>query len=203
MMDFLALSQKCAPSVEPRIMVAILRVESEFNPFAIGVVNGRLERQPRNMAEAVATAQALERNGWNFSVGAAQVNRYNLAKYKLDYANAFDPCASLHAGAGIFKDCYDRAKGKAPDDRMAWNRAFSCYYSGNFKTGFKADFKGQPSYVSKVLASAVGPTPIPVHGYGQVAHALRRAPAATSQLGSPVAIAARGDAWSVFGAKEI
>ena len=128
-------------------MVAILRVESGFNPFAIGVVDGRLQRQPRNMAEAVATAQALERDGWNFSVGAAQVNRYNLAKYKLDYKRAFDACASMRAGSSILKECYDRAKGRAPDDRMAWKMAFSCYYSGNFKTGFKADFKGQPSYV--------------------------------------------------------
>ena len=28
----------------------------------------------------------------------------------------------------------------------------SCYYSGNFKTGFRADFKGQPPYVTKVFS---------------------------------------------------
>ncbi|MEJ7807172.1 MAG: lytic transglycosylase domain-containing protein [Telluria sp.] len=200
-MDFLSLAQQCAPLVEPRTMVAILRVESGFKPFAIGVVDGRLERQPRNVAEAVATAQALERDGWNFSVGAAQVNRYNLAKYKLDYERAFDPCASIRAGSGILKECYDRAKGKAPDDQMAWKMAFSCYYSGNFKTGFKADFNGQPSYVNKVLASVGDPTAIPVRGSGQIAPTKRRTPAAVSQLAAPVAVPR--DAWSVLGAKEI
>jgi type IV secretion system protein VirB1 len=41
--------------------------------------------------------------------------------------------------------------------------AFSCYYSGNFTRGFRADKAGQPSYVQKVVANAdVQVPPIPV-----------------------------------------
>lgn len=153
-MDFIALAQQCAPTVHPHTMRAVAQVESSFNPYAIGVVRGKLERQPRNKAEAVATAKALEAQGFNFSLGVAQVNRYNLTKYGLDYEGAFEPCANVRAGAAILKDCYDRALIRFKDQQTALRASFSCYYSGNFRTGFVPDFKGQPSYVDKVLRSA-------------------------------------------------
>lgn len=192
-MDFAALSQECAASVQPERMEAVVRVESGFNPYAIGVVNGRLERQPRNLAEAVATAQALERDGWNFSLGMSQVNRYNMPKYNLDYEAAFDPCSNIRAGSAILKDCFDRARPRATSDRAAWQMAYSCYYSGNFKTGFKADFKGQPSYVSKVETAGA----IRVIG--------ARAPVRTTGRLRSVSVdrEAAGKAWDEFGAKEI
>jgi type IV secretion system protein VirB1 len=154
MLEFYALAHQCAPAVHPATMAALIRVESTFNPFAIGVVRGRLERQPANKAEAVATAKALEAGGYNFSLGIGQVNRYNLSKYGLDYHTAFEPCANLNASSLILKECYDRAQARASNDAEALAAAFSCYYSGNFSTGFRADVKGQPSYVQKVLNSA-------------------------------------------------
>jgi type IV secretion system protein VirB1 len=69
----------------PPIMQAVVHVESSYNPYAIGVVHGRLVRQPHNAAEAVATAEYLSSMGRNFSLGIAQVNRYNLARYGLNY----------------------------------------------------------------------------------------------------------------------
>lgn len=153
-MDFMALAQQCAPAVHPQTMAAVAHVESGFNPFAIGVVGGRLERQPANKAEAVVTAKALEEAGFNFSVGVGQVNRYNLTKYGLDYDKAFEACPNLRAASLILKDCYDRAKARSLSDQDALQASFSCYYSGNFSTGFKPDFKGQPSYVQKVLNGA-------------------------------------------------
>ncbi len=91
MVPFLVLAQQCAPTVAPQTMAAIVQVESGFNPYAIGVVGGRLVRQPVSLDEAITTAQSLEAKGWNFSLGIAQVNRYNLPKYGSTYAQAFDP----------------------------------------------------------------------------------------------------------------
>ena len=70
-------------AVSPNIMQHIVRIESSGNPYAIGVVGGRLQRQPQNMSEAIATAKMLEKKGYNFSLGITQVNRYNLKKYGL------------------------------------------------------------------------------------------------------------------------
>lgn len=163
MLDFLALAQQCAPTVAPQTMAALVHVESRFNPYAIGVVGGRLERQPTTQEEAVSTAKALADGGWNFSMGIAQVNRYNLSPYKLDYRTVFEPCANLRAGSQILEDCYTRAKRKISDDQAALGAAISCYYSGNFSRGYKPDKVGKPSYVQKVLAQAeVTPPPIRV-----------------------------------------
>ncbi len=128
-------------AVPAEVMQHVAQVESGTNPFAIGVVGGRLQRQPRNLAEAMATAQMLERRGYNYSLGIAQVNRGNLGRYGLEtYAEAFDPCANLQAGASILADCYARAG-------HDWGKAFSCYYSGNFLTGYR------DGYVQRVFAS--------------------------------------------------
>lgn len=128
------------------VMQHVMRVESSFNPYAIGVVGGRLERQPRNLPEAVATARMLEKNGFNFSLGLAQVNRYNLARYGLHtYEKAFGACDNVRAGSRILRECYQRAND--------WGKALSCYYSGNFVTGFRH------GYVQKVMASMAGTQP--------------------------------------------
>ncbi len=128
-------------SVPNEVMHHVVQVESAFNPYAIGVVGGRLVRQPRNLPEALATVRMLEGRGFNFSLGLAQVNRYNLGKYGLEsYEKAFEPCANLTAGSKILAECYHRAGGD-------WGKSFSCYYSGNFSTGFRH------GYVQKIYAS--------------------------------------------------
>ncbi|MFL6588114.1 MAG: transglycosylase SLT domain-containing protein [Luteimonas sp.] len=140
-------------AVPAEVMHHVVRVESSYNPFAIGVVGGRLARQPRSLEEALSTSRMLEREGYNFSLGLAQVNRHNLRHHGLDsHEKAFDICPNLRAGAQILSECHTRAGGD-------WGKAFSCYYSGNFVTGY------QHGYVQKVLASwqAVAPAhPIPV-----------------------------------------
>jgi len=157
LLDFIALAQQCAPTVAPQTMAAIVNVESSYNPYAIGVVKGRLERQPNNKQEAVATAKALAAEGWNFSIGVAQVNRYNLPKYNITIEQAFEPCTNLWAGSKILEECFLRADDNKRSDQQALKAAISCYYSGNFTRGFKPDVKGKPSYVEKVLASADKP----------------------------------------------
>ena len=131
----------CPDLAVPReVMQHVVQVESSRNPFAIGVVGGYLARQPRNLEEALAAVHMLRQEGYNFSVGIAQVNRYNLAPYGLrTYAEAFDVCPNLLAGSRILRECYDRSQD--------WGKAFSCYYSGNFVTGF------QHGYVQKIFAS--------------------------------------------------
>ncbi|MCH6482404.1 transglycosylase SLT domain-containing protein [Pseudoxanthomonas sp. LH2527] len=128
-------------AVPPTVMEHVVKVESSFNPYAIGVVGGRLARQPRNLPEALSTARMLEERGYNFSLGLAQVNRHNLARQGLDsYEKAFAVCPNLQAGSRILAECYSRSGSD-------WGKAFSCYYSGNFTTGYRH------GYVQKVFAS--------------------------------------------------
>lgn len=153
---FNEVAQRCGNGVHPNTLQAIARVESGFNPYAIGVVRGSLKRQPRNLAEAVSTAKMLHAQGRNFSMGLMQVNKHNLAAYGLNYETVFDVCNNISAGAKILKSCFDRAGGTG---QQALQKAFSCYYSGNFRFGFKRDFKGQPPYVTKIIMSALSNSP--------------------------------------------
>jgi type IV secretion system protein VirB1 len=128
-------------AVSAEVMQHVVHVESGSNPYAIGVVGGQLVRQPQNLGEAVATVQMLDAKGYNYSLGVAQVNRANLGRYGLDsYEKAFEVCPNLAAGARILAACY------ASSD-SDWGKAFSCYYSGNFVTGYR------DGYVQKVYDS--------------------------------------------------
>ncbi len=151
---FEQLAQRCAPGVHPVTLQKIVAVESAHNPFAIGVVNGRV-RQPKTLIDAVLTAQRLEKRGDNFSLGLAQINRYNLAKYGENYQSIFEPCRNLKTGAAILTDCYLRAKLRYPERQQALRAALSCYYSGNFTRGFRRE--GGKSYVQRVIEAKTDP----------------------------------------------
>lgn len=128
-------------AVPARLMYHVAMVESDANQYAIGVVGGRLLRQPVSLDEATVTARSLEAQGYNFSVGVAQVNHANLKKYGLDtYEKAFSICGNLLVGSRILAQCYSDAGG-------IWGKAFSCYYSGDFTAGYR------DGYVQRVLTS--------------------------------------------------
>ena len=139
-------------AVPAAVMQHVVHVESSFNPYAIGVVGAHLVRQPHNLSEAITTARMLASRGYNFSLGLAQVNRYNLAKYGLaSYTQAFQACPNLQAGAQILAQCMARSGND-------WGKAFSCYYSGNFISGY------QQGYVQKIFASMRGPNSVDATG---------------------------------------
>jgi type IV secretion system protein VirB1 len=64
--------------------------------------------------------------------------------------SAFEPCANLAAMQTVLGECFDRASGAASKavDQAALRQALSCYYSGNFATGFRH------GYVRKVVDAA-------------------------------------------------
>jgi len=147
---FIALALACAPQVHADTTRALVSVESAFNPWAIGVVGGALARQPRHRAEALATARALQAAGWNFSIGLGQINLGNFERLGLTLESAFDPCTNLAAMQAVLAECFDRARAPASKpavDQTALRQALSCYYSGNFATGFRH------GYVRKVVSA--------------------------------------------------
>lgn len=131
--------------VDQQLMMRVISVESSHNPYAIGVVNARLQRQPRSIEEAKATVQFLENAGYNYSVGLAQVNRSNFSRFKLNFDNVFDVCANLNAGGQILRECQNRASTQGYREN-ATHKALSCYYSGQLNSAVGTQ------YANKVLA---------------------------------------------------
>ncbi len=149
----------CPGLAETEIMSKIVRVESSGNPFAIGVVGGRLQRQPTNLQEAVQTVQQLETAGFNYSIGLSQINRIHFKRlgWDGDIKKGFDICMNLEAGADVYVRCKQGAARSAAAETQhdAVRAALSCYNSGNYLDGEKS------GYVSKVLANSGEKSPLP------------------------------------------
>ena len=152
--DFDNLARRCAPSVAPDTLRAIVQTESNFNPYAIGVVGGSV-KPPKNFQEAMSTIAALEQQGADYSVGIAQINKGNFAKLNINAMQALDACTNLKAASVILSDCYTQAKRQGGSEKQSLNDALSCYYSGNFKTGYRH------GYVAKVQKHAQVPVTVP------------------------------------------
>lgn len=152
----------CDQLLASPLMQQVIRVESGGNPYAIGVVGGRLERQPRNLAEAVATAQSLEEQGRNFSIGTGQVNRIHFRRLGWSSAieRGFDTCENARAALGVLQACYDKAVSSgypvvpSPGGYGAVHAALSCYYSGDLVAGARL------GYVTKVLGPKAAVAPL-------------------------------------------
>jgi type IV secretion system protein VirB1 len=115
---FMALVALCAPLVDPSTAQAIVATESSFNPHAIGVVAGALQRQPRNAQEALATAADLRARSLNFSVGLAQINVRNLDRFGMSLVDGFDACKNLQAMQEVLGECHERAGASAAQARL-------------------------------------------------------------------------------------
>lgn len=137
--------QQCAPMVNHELMLGVISVESSHNPYAIGIVNAHLQRQPQNLAEAKVTAQYLEQAGYNYSVELAQVNRSHFNRFNLTLDNVFDTCANLNAGGQILAECLRSAVTQGYQHE-ATHKALSCYYSGQLNSKVGAQ------YANKVFA---------------------------------------------------
>lgn len=156
-MDLPVLIETCAPHVSPVTMTALIKGESNSNPYAIGVVGGLLERQPTSKPEALITAKKLKALGYNFSIGLGQVNINNFEQYGLTLDSGFNACSNLKVSSAILEECYSRASTQFKTDNSAVEAALSCYYSGNFSFGFKIEQGQTKSYVNKIK-SLVNPT---------------------------------------------
>ena len=152
--NFAALASRCAPSVSIDTLKALVQTESSFNPYAIGVVKGSV-KQPKSFHEAMITVARLESEGKNYSVGLGQINKNNFKTYGINAEKALDACTNLKVTAQILGDCYARAEEKGKSERQRVKDALSCYYSGNFRTGY------EHGYVRKVEKHASAAVSVP------------------------------------------
>jgi len=138
---FLALAMQCATSVHPDTSHEVARVESGYNPYAIAEIipkdkrkpgdSGVITHLPKTKEEALQIIQRIESINRRFSVGLMQITSTNFIKYGVTAEKLLSPCPNLSVFEKILVDCYQRGG--------SLKNALSCYYSGNFVTGKKAE----------------------------------------------------------------
>jgi type IV secretion system protein VirB1 len=142
----LALALACAPRVAPDVLLSVAYAESHWRTLAIhdNVTGEAFE--PDSKHEAIQIASWLIAEGHNPDLGLLQINAANLARTGLTVATAFDPCASMHAGAQVLLEDYSGGATSAAQ-QTAILHALSAYNTGSPVTGLHA-------YAPLVLAAA-------------------------------------------------
>jgi len=148
--SLLELINQCASNISAEILLALCTIESSLNPYAIGIVDNRLSRQPETIQEAKEMANHLLENGYNYSLGLCQINIKNILKTPQGQDQFFNQCTNIKYADKIFYECYLRSKKtiKNISNDAHIDNAASCYYSGNFNRGFKIEKLGT-SYVQR------------------------------------------------------
>ena len=169
MVAMAALLNECAPEVSPVLMQALVRSESSWRPFAIGMDKSQgAAKQPSSLSEAIATAKGLAAAGRKFSVGLAQIHVSNVALYGMTWEQAFDACQNLAVGQKILWNFYYRASASGYSGVAAVWAALRGYNSGSVDRAISDDYANR---IFAYMSSA--PAPVQISG----ALPLIRAPA--------------------------
>jgi type IV secretion system protein VirB1 len=159
--QFYVLAASCSTDVWPATLYAIAKTESGLQPYAISVnyperearrlghrdMLLELNRQPRDLAEAIRWTEWLLREGFSVSIGLMQVNIENQPRERIGLARLFDPCINLRLGANILLEKYARSYAVEGADFHAVLSALSDYNTGSRVLGLRN------GYVSRVLAA--------------------------------------------------
>lgn len=146
---------QCSPNVAYNTMYALIKTESRFNTWAININNKgkKLNRQPKNLTQAINWVNYLEKNNYNFDVGLAQINIKNIHYYGYHAEDMLDPCLNLKIAQEILKKHYAIAIKSSASATQALYKTISAYNTGNFNAGFKN------GYVQMVLNNATSINP--------------------------------------------
>lgn len=139
----LELVQRCAPTVHPNTMLKLLKHESGFHPFIIGVnATPRQVHRPQTQSEAARIARELIGQGKSIDMGLGQINSANLAGLKLTPEQVFEPCENVKASAQILSGGFRVANATAANERAALDQALSRYNTGNPERGITNGYVG-------------------------------------------------------------
>lgn len=131
-------------------MEKLVRAESGFNRFAIGVNSSSHSSYfPNSKNEAVRIARDLISQGHSIDLGLGQINSANLDWLELTVESVFDSCTNLKAAEQVLREGYDRARRQGAHPETALHQALSAYNTGTFTRGFAN------GYVARVLGGDV------------------------------------------------
>lgn len=157
------LAERCAPSVHPKTMAAIVMAESSGDPLAINV-NGTRNPQPAtSRVTAIQTARSYIAAGYSVDLGLGQVNSRNLKRLGLTVEQMFQPCANLAASARILSANY-RVAGQAGGGQRALRVAFSMYNTGHPARGFGNGYVARVERAGAAVGSGAANIPSAVAG---------------------------------------
>lgn len=150
----IALIDQCKNQNVPTEMIQqIIKVESNFNTFAINVNSkGKsvVTLYPKTKEKAKKIATSYIDQGFSVDLGLMQFNSNNLllksfAHLSLD--EILDPCTNIKAGSDIFYNAYIATDKSLPNNTRI-QKALSVYNTGNEKRGFENGYVAKYSSIT-------------------------------------------------------
>lgn len=139
----------CAPYVAHNTIRAIVASETRFNPIAINLNKPyKLKYRAKNIKQAINWVNYLERHRYNFDVGLAQINIYNIHKYGYRAAQALNSCINLQLMQKVLQHDFKIAIKKGYSSDQALIKTISAYNTGNYYSGLTN------GYVARVIKNA-------------------------------------------------
>lgn len=193
----LGLASQCAPNVAPQTVLAIVHTESRSQPLALNVNGAKQPARPKNIVDAIATAQRYVAAGYSVDLGLGQINSRNMRRLGLTWDTVFDPCTNIAALGRVLSENYRSvADGRHP--QTALRLALSMYNTGSPSRGFRN------GYVAKVVGNARetdGPSVVRREDPPSLAEVIDPRSAIVGENEAPVAatpVVRPPAAWNVF-----
>jgi type IV secretion system protein VirB1 len=162
--DLSSLVHECAPTVGPHTMAAIVRTESNGNPWRIGDNTSGVSFTLPSKALAVARAADLAKQGHNIDIGLGQINIHNLPVLGITIDQAFDPCTNIQAASRVLAWGYQRAITAHESNTDALFGAISAYNTGSLTEGFKNGYVQRVTHNADAQVRYNAPTISPYFG---------------------------------------
>jgi type IV secretion system protein VirB1 len=162
--ELVELMSRCAPTVHPTTLSAIIRTESGGNKYALadagpGHLPWRIRKNmvrsfyPQTLQDAAGIARGLIDKGHIVAIGLTQLSSRNLKRLGLTVEEVLEPCTNLRSGGQILTEFYMNALKKYQEPNQALLAAISAYNTGNFQNGFSN------GYVKTVLSASLQQVP--------------------------------------------
>lgn len=163
---FMALAERCAPAIDARPLIEIVRAASGFAPLSL-TIDGRkpIKILATSKPEAIELAMQARIARQDARLGLAGLTFKDLDQAGLSVADAFEPCPALRAAAQILSDGSKRfatskiarvqsaARMKLPADDQAAPREAGAIHGGE---GVVAESEPPPKKPWDVFGNASG-----------------------------------------------
>ena len=164
--DFLSISDAAkladqhAPSVDSGTLVAFAYSESRLHPWAIHDNTTGASYFPSSLPNAIMLASLLLQHGHSLDLGIMQVNSGNMGRTRLTVSSAFDPGASMRAGATILVAAYRQcSRGSSapglPEQQTALRCAASVYNTGREQAGILNGYQARVWRAAEQVVPAI------------------------------------------------
>src|SRR5689334_18483713 len=181
----LELAAAQAPSIAPETLVAFAQAELGRDPLAVHDNATSKSHAPATVAEAIALATTLLRQGHSVDLGLLQINDANLSRTGLTVAMTFEPGRNIGAGTQIMVAAYRQCQaGRSEPDTL---RCMASIYKHQVATGWDSERLrgprlegGRPDRAGDPAPAAASP-PIPNRRPGMPDALLRPLPSSPHQ----------------------